>query len=270
MDPLNLLKELYGEESIRKLQNSGFDSVGKIATATPESLSFFAGVQEALARQIIESAEELQGTASQKTGVREALAGSVASPTQPRELSRLTAQRKVEAPHSKAAHKELLDDRPLLDVGGLLRSLANEPTPKEFLHGEDILEEVGLSGAEASFLEGISPWPGGSRRERASPVPVEMPPHPGERASGEKREVEFAPVSNWSPEEDPDPIPRLVRTGDLHPESVREEPREEAGPVVPAEPSMRRFKTASKEGPESAPGKSEPNGPKPSLWRFGR
>ena len=58
MDPLTLLRELFGEEPIRKVVTSGFDSVHKIAATTPESLSFFTGINMALARQIQASAVE--------------------------------------------------------------------------------------------------------------------------------------------------------------------------------------------------------------------
>ena len=58
MDPLTLLRELYGEDAVRKVLTSGFDSADKIAAATAESLSFFTGINEALAGQIIVSAEE--------------------------------------------------------------------------------------------------------------------------------------------------------------------------------------------------------------------
>ena len=44
MDPLTLLKEIYVEETIRKILTSGFDSAGKIAAATPDSLSYFSGL----------------------------------------------------------------------------------------------------------------------------------------------------------------------------------------------------------------------------------
>src|SRR5213593_2312262 len=78
MDPLTLLRELYGEEPVRKLVTSGFDSVEKIASATADSLSFFAGLNETLARQIVESAADLL-TAPQAAGYRGTLAGSTAA-----------------------------------------------------------------------------------------------------------------------------------------------------------------------------------------------
>src|SRR5258705_7851277 len=116
MDPLNLLKELYGEEPIRKIMSSGFDSLGKIAAATPESLSFFAGIQEALARQIIESAEGDRGNPAAKALPQGSGAGASPLPTQPRELSRPSQPRKSESARHASSVKKPLEEPPLLDA----------------------------------------------------------------------------------------------------------------------------------------------------------
>ncbi|HEU5180101.1 MAG TPA: hypothetical protein VFW45_04880 [Candidatus Polarisedimenticolia bacterium] len=240
MDPLNLLRELYGEDPVRKILNSGFDSPAKIAAATAESLSFFAGVQEALARQIIESAEAALAGHGASSERRDAPAASGRA-IQPRELPRAAAGATAAAgPTKKESSKgrapkgelqeersslksELLDERPLLDAGGLLKNLAKEPNPKELLSDSDFLEEVGLTDAEAGFLEGISsPW-SPAKKERVSPA------SPDSRITFEppalrSEPLEFAPISIWSPEDDPDPVPRLVRAAELGPDPNPAEP----------------------------------------------
>jgi len=278
MDPLNLLKELYGEEPIRKIMSSGFDSLSKIAAATPESLSFFAGIQEALARQIIESAEEGRGDPADKAVARGPGATASPLPTQPRELSRPSQPRKAESARHASSIKEPLDERPLLDAGGVLKSLSREPHPKEFLEDDNFLAEVGLSNAEAGFLAGISPWSPVPARERNSPVIFDSEPLP-EIAVVEKRELEFAPISSWSPDEEPDPVPRLVRAPELGPPAIVTEEAPELAPlpalsekapapwieepmpekvVAPVEPARRV---------ESPPVMLESRG---SFWKFGR
>ncbi len=245
MDPLNLLRELYGEDPIRRILNSGFDSPGKIAAATAESLSFFAGVQEALARQIIESAEAAMSS-GEAAGAerRESHAGSGRA-IQPRELPRAAAAgtSKKESSKGRAAKGELqeerpvlksglLDERPILDAGGLLRNLAKEPNPKQLMSDSDFLEEVGLTDAEAGFLEGISsPW--SPAKERVSPSA------PGSQITFEppatrSEPLEFAPISSWSPEDEPDPVPRLVRAAELGPDPnpVEPPPPPDPGPAT--------------------------------------
>ena len=270
MDPLNLLKELFGDEPIRRILVSGFDTVGKIAAATPESLSFFAGIQETLARQIVQSAEEFNAGAVQKPGIRAALAGTATSPTQPRELAR-TAAPKKEPAKAKPVRVELVDERPLFDGGALLRSLANERRPKEFLHDEDFLEEVGLSGAEAGFLEGMSPWPTDPpARERVSPAPIEMRPDPPPSLGNE---IEFASVSDWSPEKDPDPVPRLVRAPELGGEDLPEEtptPIVAVAPLAPIRVLASKTVPVPSETAEKLPEAPDAGGSKRSLWKFGR
>jgi len=286
MDPLNLLKELFGEDAIRKILSSGFDSVAKIAAATPESLSFFAGIQESLARQIVQSAEQLQSGAVENAGLREALAGTATAPTQPRELARPAP--KKETAKAKPAKVELLDERPLLDSGPLLKSLARE-RPKELLQDEDFLEEVGLSGAEAGFLEGISsPWSNAPAKERISAVPAELRPDP---PPSRGNEIEFASVSDWSPDEDPDPVPKLVLAPELGGDAAEEiaEPRDTADTpvdsVIPPEPVAHAAQAApikvhSKVTPfvakvpadslEPPPKEPDPGTRKRSFWKFGR
>ena len=278
MDPLNLLKELYGEEPIRKIMSSGFDSLSKIAAATPESLSFFAGIQEALARQIIESAEGDRGNPAGKAVTPGSGAGASPLPTQPRELSRPPQPRRSESARHASSVKEPLDERPLLDAGGVLKSLSREPHPKEFLEDDNFLAEVGLSNAEAGFLQGISPWTPAPVRERSSPVVFESEPLP-EIAVVEKRELEFAPISSWSPDEEPDPVPRLVRAPELGPSPVTSEKAPELGPSPAAseqapapwieEPMPE--KTAAQKEParrvESPPVTLSSNA---SFWKFGR
>jgi hypothetical protein len=264
MDPLNLLKELYGEEPIRKIMSSGFDSLSKIAAATPESLSFFSGIQEALARQIIESADEGRGAPTGKAAIQEpGAAASVPLPTQPREMSRPSPSRKSESARPASGRRELMDERPLLDAGGVLKSLSREPHPKEFLNDEDFLEQVGLSNAEAGFLQGISPWSATPPRERLSPVVFESQPPP---EATERPELEFAPISDWSPDKEPDPVPRLVRAPELSPttEWVEEPSAPEAEAPLPVTTSP-AIKLAPKIEP--APAAIDP---KASFWKFGR
>jgi hypothetical protein len=276
MDPLNLLKELYGEEPIRKIMSSGFDSLSKIAAATPESLSFFAGIQESLARQIIDSAEGDRPAISGKASHQEhGPAAPSPLPTQPRELSRSPTSRKAESGRSHAARREPLDERPLLDAGGVLKSLSKEPHPKELLNDDDFLAEVGLSNAEAGFLQGISPWSEKPPRERHSPVVFESEPVLDTTASG-KQELEIAPISSWSPEEDPDPVPRLVRAPELGPTPLQLD--EVPAPLVLDEiPAPWIEEPVPVQGPASkglAP-RVEPVAPinssvKASFWKFGR
>ena len=272
MDPLNLLKELYGEEPIRKIMSSGFDSLSKIAAATPESLSFFAGIQEGLARQIIESAEGDRPEASGKASHQgHGPAASSPLPTQPRELSRSSTSRKAESGRSHAARREPLreplDERPLLDAGGVLKTLSREPHPHEFLNDDDFLAEVGLSNAEAGFLQGISPWSEKPPRERLSPVVFESEPVPDTTAAG-SQELEIAPVSSWSPEEDPDPVPRLVRAPELGPAPLvlEEVPAPWIEEPVPVLGSASKG-LAPRVEPVAAPVSSSD---KASFWKFGR
>src|SRR5262245_1901781 len=266
MDPLNLLKELYGEEPIRKIMSSGFDSLSKIAAATPESLSFFAGIQEALARQIIEAAEGGRAPAAGKATHQETgPAAPSPLPTQPRELSRSSPSRKAESGRTSAARRELLDDHPLLDAGGVLKSLSREPHPNEFLNDDEFLAEVGLSNAEAGFLQGISPWSEKPPRERLSPVVFESEPVPDTAMAG-RQELEFAPISNWSPDEEPNPVPRLVRAPELGPapSQLEEAPAPWIEEPLPVE------RSAPKElAPRVEPAPVKP-GAKDSFWKFGR
>jgi hypothetical protein len=278
MDPLNLLKELYGEEPIRKIMSSGFDSLSKIAAATPESLSFFAGIQEALARQIIESAEEGRGDPAEKAVARGSGAAASPLPTQPRELSRSSQPRKAESARHASSVKEPLDERPLLDAGGVLKSLSREPHPKEFLDDDNFLAEVGLSNAEAGFLQGISPWSPAPARERPSPVVFESEPLSGTALVG-KQELEFAPISSWSPDEEPDPVPRLVRAPELGPSPAAFEKAPELGPL-PAASEKAPAPWIEEPMPEKAVAPKEParrvefppirTDTKGSFWKFGR
>lgn len=260
MDPLNLLKELYGEEPIRRILSSGFDSVSKIAAATPESLSFFSGIQESLARQIIQSAEGEEGAPASRTPPAPASA-PVMLPTQPRELARAPSSRKAETIRVETK-KDLMDERPLLDAGGILKSLAKEPHPKNLLNEDDFLEDVGLSHAEAGFLQGLSPWSAASR-ERTSPAAFEPVPI-AEVVAPPAEPLEFAPVSDWSPEVEPDPVPRIVRAPELGPDPVR--PERPTAPVVDAQ-APARTSAAKTPAPEVGP---VSDGPKKSFWRFGR
>jgi len=291
MDPLNLLKELYGEDPVRRILSSGFDSVEKIAAATPESLSFFAGIQEALARQIIGSAEEGVGKPAGKAEALEPPA-AVAPPTQPREMPRPSppAPRRAEAARSRSIRAEPLDDHPILDAGGVLRSLAREPHLKALLDDESFLEEVGLSDAEAGFLQGISPWSSPSQKERHSPAPPLTKPFPGPETT-KKADIEFAPVSDWSPEKDPDPVPRLVRAPELSEGPLRDETG--PGAVSPEPPAVLAPAVSDLSCDETGPGAVSPEPaavlspavsdlscdekrdpgkapPGASFWRFGR
>jgi len=269
MDPLNLLKELYGEEPIRKIMSSGFDSLSKIAAATPESLSFFAGIQEALARQIIEAAEGGHGAPGGKATPHEsATAASPPLPTQPREMSRTSSPRKAESSRSTVVRREPMDERPLLDAGGVLKSLSREPHPKEFLDDDNFLEEVGLSNAEAGFLQGISPWSPAPARERLSPVVFEPQPVP-DTVVPEKQELEFAPISDWSPEADPNPVPRLVRAPELGPASPPTLDSHSPAPWIEEPPPIEASPSTIQPAPkvESAPVVAVERG---SFWKFGR
>ena len=281
MDPLTLLRELFGEEPIRKVVTSGFDSVHKIATATPESLSFFSGISEATARQIVASAEEsLSGPPSE--AYRGSLTGSAEAPAA-REPALPVKPRVPPSPREAAGKKEkaqsdLLDENPLYDAGGILKTVAQEPRPKDLMD-DDFLDHVGLSDAEANFLDGISPWPGGTAaREKPSFAAlgagissVGMPP---ER---EEKEVEYAPISDWQPEKDPDPVPRLVRAPELEPG------RPEAGgpgagsPVAaipgqpePARPTPSLEAAVAETEPPAQAATPETLPDKSSLWKFGK
>jgi hypothetical protein len=171
-----------------------------------------------------------------------------------------------------------LDERPLLDAGGVIKSLSREPHPKEFLDDDNFLAEVGLSNAEAGFLQGISPWSPAPARERPSPVDFELDPLP-EIAVVEKRDLEFAPISSWSPDEEPDPVPRLVRAPELGPSPATSEKTPALGPLPAAsekapapwieEPMP--VKAVSPKEParrvESPPIMTDAKG---SFWKFGR
>ena len=95
--------------------------------------------------------------------------------------------------------------------------------------------------------------PSEPRREKTSPAPPETPapPPPFPIMSGGS-EMEVAPVSNWSPETDPNPVPRLVRARELGPDPAG--PAEEPPPSPPE--SLR----------EPAPGDPPP---RPTFWKFG-
>jgi len=288
MDPLTLLRELFGEEPIRKVVTSGFDSVHKIAATTPESLSFFSGINEALARQIQASAVESLATPS-PADYSSSLAGSAegeeegdpALPARPRVPPPFKPAVPPEDPSEEKIPLDLLDENPLLDAGGILKTVAQEPRPKDIMD-DDFLDEVGLSDAEADFLDGISPWPGGTppRRERSSSAPLDVRPAGVAPASGrEEKEIEYAPVSDWSPDTDPDPVPRIVRAPELGPDpSGRAEETAEAAPggipisIVPSpEPAPEAAKTAAKQGAGTEP-TAATGGPddEPSLWKFGK
>ena len=284
MDPLTLLRELFGEEPIRKVVTSGFDSVHKIAATTPESLSFFTGINEALARQIQASAVESLSAPS-PADYRGSLAGSAEGQTDGDPA--LPAKPRVPPPSRPPVSSgekislDLMDENPLLDAGGILKSVAQEPRPKDIMD-DDFLDEVGLSDAEADFLEGISPWPGGAppRRESVSSAPPDVRPVTAVPASDrEEKEVEYAQVTDWSPDKDPDPVPRIVRAPELGPDpSGRAEETAEAAPagipitiVPPTAPDPEAAKTALEQG--AGPGTAAaPRGPagEPSLWKFGK
>ena len=247
MDPLTLLRELYGEEPIQKIVISGFDSADKIALAAPESLSFFAGVNEALARQIIASAVESLGAAA--PGGEDAPA-----PVRPRVAARPPAPPRS-GQRRERGKSDLMDERPLLDASGLLKTLAEGVRAKEVME-EDLLEQIGLTDAEAHFLEGPSPW-------STEPTVMEPAPEPGEPAPRlPEAPLEMAPISDWSPESDPDPVPRIVRAPELGPEpetgipeaGIQDEPPGEEPPAVREVLSGTAF--------SSPPFR-------PSFWRFG-
>lgn len=283
MDPLTLLRELFGEEPIQKAVTSGFDSVHKIAAATPQSLSFFSGINEVLARQIVASAEEslagpppsayrssLTGSAEEHALQEPVLAVKPKTPPPP----------KAPVPREEKVPADLLDENFLMDSGGILKRMAHSLRPKDLMSDEDFLDQVGLTDAEAHFLEGISPWPGETpRRERTSSAPLEARPIPIHSFPGpEEKEVEYAPISDWSPEKDPDPVPRLVRAPELDPASPAEEPELEArvspvfgqpdSPPAAEEPPARIAAGEKTEPSETAV--REMISEKPSLWRFGK
>ncbi len=284
MDPLTLLRELFGEEPIRKVVTSGFDSVHKIAAATPESLSFFCGINEILARQIVTSAEEsLNGPPA--AAYRAPLAsvveeGAVEEPVPPPVLPRVPHPSRTATSREGKHPAEILDENPLLDAGGILKTVALGPRPKELESAAELLESVGLSDAEANFLEGISPWPGDAApRERSSSAPpdarpADILPIPDR----EEKEVEYAAVSDWSPEQDPDPVPRLVRAPELGP-SPSPGAAEEAGPPADLLARSGDGTGSEEQAPAAAPAEGEtalepswtyglPEGP--SFWRFGK
>jgi len=275
MDPLTLLRELFGEEPIRKVVTSGFDSVHKIAATPPESLSFFSGINETLARQIQASAVESLSAPS-PADYSSSLAGSAegrtdGDPARPR----VPPPFRPAVPDEEKIPLDLLDENPLLDAGGILKSVAQEPRPKDIMD-DDFLDEVGLSDAEADFLEGISPWPGGAppRRERISSAPPDVRPVTAAPASGrEEKEVEYAQVTDWSPDKDPDPVPRIVRAPELGPDpSGRAEETAEAAPAwIPTTivPSPAPDPEAAKNAPVEEAGPGAPDG-EPSLWKFGK
>jgi len=285
MDPLTLLRELFGEEPIRKVVTSGFDSVHKIAAATPESLSFFSGINEVVARQIVASAEEslagppLSAYRGSLTGTAEEHALQEAGPAVKQKTPPFP---RFPAPREEKVPADLLDENPLLDAGGILKTVARSPRPKNLMSDEELLDQVGLSDAEATFLEGISPWPGGEtpRRERTSSAPLEARPIPVHSVPGhEEKEVEYAPISDWSPEMDPDPVPRLVRAPELEPAPPSsEKPEVEPGispvfgqpdsPPAAEEPPARIAAVENTEPAGAAVREKTPE--TPSLWRFGK
>jgi len=276
MDPLTLLRELHGEEPIRRILASGFDSLAKIAAAAPESLSFFAGINEVLARQIIASAEEAVG-APATAGHRSALAGSADAPTHGSEegdsrppLKRRAPARVLNPPHIAEprgrSRSALLDDRPILDAVGLLKTVASGSRPKEAME-KDVLEEVGLTDAEAYFVEGASPWSPAPENENSAAFPAD-PPRPAViPPAAQERETEYAPISDWSPEEDPEPVPRLIRAPELGP---CPSPREEGDMELKATESRPQI-IAPVQFPEPHRAQdAKVSVRKPSFWRFGR
>jgi hypothetical protein len=278
MDPLTLLRELFGEEPIRKVITSGFDSVHKIAAATPESLSFFSGINEVMARQIVASAEEsLSGPSA--AAYRDSLTGSAEEESPRAVRPRVPPSTRSPVAREDKARLGLLDEDPLLDAGGILKTVAKEPRPREFMEDEDLLDGMGLSDAEADFLEGISPWPGGSpRSEKSSPAPAGPLASSAPREAPQEREIEYAPISDWSPEKDPDPVPRLVRARELGgaPPSFETQQRvveiaavsgrsdAGAGASAPSPSAGIESSTAASPGPE------EPPPDAPSFWKFGK
>jgi hypothetical protein len=280
MDPLTLLRELFGEEPIRKVVTSGFDSVHKIAAATPESLSFFSGINEAVARQIVASAEEsLSGPPS--AAYRGSLTGSAEAPSA-REPA-LPVKPRVPPPSKESGGKrekgqsDLLDENPLYDAGGILKTVAREPRPKDYMD-DDFLDQVGLSDAEANFLDGISPWPGGTAsREKSSfaslNAGISSVGQPPER---EEKEVEYAPITDWLPEKDPDPVPRLVRAPELDPgppdAAVAADSPVTAvfGQPEPARPTPSLENSPAEVPPPADAATARELSEKPSLWKFGK
>jgi hypothetical protein len=270
MDPLTLLRELYGEEPVRKLVTSGFDSVEKIASATPDSLSFFAGLNESLARQIVASAADLLA-APQSAGYRGGLAGSTASEREGRSTTPPVKLKVPEAAQARARGDEPrgrsrprpLDARPILDAGGLLKTMTSAAPPKGVVEG-DLLEEIGITDAEADFLEGGSPWspaPSGDDLMRAR---AEAPPPSAGPGAATRDEIDPAPVSDWSPDRDPDPVPRLVRAPELGGDSTPGAGTElEARPLEPRSP-------ATSPAPEAPKPVADLDPTRPSFWRFGR
>ena len=173
--------------------------------------------------------------------------------------------------------------------------MARESLSKEILE-DDFFDEVGLSDAETDFLDGISPWPVEVRvPEKTSSASAEarggtIVPMP---VREEAKEVECAPVTDWSPEADPDPVPRIVRAPELGPDPAgpAEKAAEQASAGIsiaiatPATPGPVAAAAGPAKGQEAeetaAPGapmkKPEPEKPAPavspagerSLWRFG-
>ena len=282
MDPLTLLRELFGEEPIRKVVTSGFDSVHKIAAITPESLCFFTGISMALARQIQASAVESLNAPS-PTDYRSSMGGSAEGETEehsaPPVRPGVPASPRTSVPNGGKVPADLMDENPLYDAGGIMKTVAREPLPNEFMD-EDFFDEVGLSDAETNFLEGISPWPGEApRRERTSSSLSDAQPVAVVPVSiREGKETEYASITDWSPDQDPDPVPRIVRAPELGPDpSSRMEETAGAATGIPI-----TIGTSPAPGPEAAeltpakaacPGKTvAPGKPAedPSLWRFGK
>ena len=272
MDPLTLLRELYGEEPVRKLVTSGFDSVEKIASATADSLSFFAGLNETLARQIVESAADLL-TAPQAAGYRGTLAGSTAAEGEGRTPAPPV---KLKVPETALAHTRAgeprgrsrprpLDDRPILDAGGILKTMTSAAPPKGTVES-DLLEEIGITDAEADFLEGGSPWSPAPSGNDPMTAPVEAPDPPAGPGAEPRAEIEPAPISDWSPDRDPDPVPRLIRAPELGEDSTPGDGMElEARPAEPDPPAPSPASETRTPAPDAA---LDP--PRPSFWSFGR
>jgi len=272
MDPLTLLRELYGEEPVRKIVTSGFDSVEKIASATPDSLSFFSGLNETLARQIVESAADLR-TAPPAAGYRGTLAGSAATegeepisapPVKLKVPEKAPAHARTGEPRGRSRSRPL-DSRPILDAGGILKTMTSAAPPKGTVES-DLLEEIGITDAEADFLEGGSPWSPAPSEIGPMQTPVESPdPHGGSDA-GSREELDPAPISDWSPDQEPDPVPRLVRAPELgeDPASIDGTQRDARGsePRSPVHPSVSKTPTPTAE-PAVEP-------PRRSFWSFGR
>jgi len=283
MDPLTLLRELFGEEPIRKVVTSGFDSVHKIAAITPESLCFFTGISMALARQIQASAVESLSAPS-PTDYRSSMGGSAEGEAEeesaPPVREEVPSSPGTPLPDCGKVPADLMDENPLLDAGGILKTVARGSLPKEFME-DDFFDEVGLSDAETDFLEGISPWPvevrvpektssasPGARGGTVVPMPIRE----------EAKEMEYAPVTDWSPDADPEPVPRIVRAPELDPAPTG--PAEETVgapariPVTTGTPAQARGPEAAEATPVKPAGTvndddARPAGD-PSLWRFGK